>query len=355
MTNSRIEELDFEYAGFIGQRALALMSQLRIPQTPANYSIWFNYCQGVSPALKRAIDDLFDNSAEFDASTRAGLVAKFGTGDDLASVTSDVSGRLGSLMQNAQNLLRTAIDDNRNQMLTMNRVASEIGVDADPEAVIECLVSQLSKSVDRATQLEKNFVEANQELKEIKVSLGEAETRARTDVLTGLSNRGALEEFFESARVSATENGSPFSVLLLDVDHFKRFNDQYGHGVGDEVLRLIGKLLRERIRDQDLSVRYGGEELLVVLRDTDLKACAAFGESVRQSIANCKISRRSTGEALQGVTVSIGVAQWRPRESMADLIDRCDRALYEAKNAGRNRVVTDAQSGRQVTGPSAVA
>jgi diguanylate cyclase len=355
MTNSRIEELDFEYAAFIGQRTVSLMSQLRIPQTPANYSIWFNYCQGVSPALKRAIDDLFKNEAKFDAPTRAALIAAFGKGAELTGVSGDVSERLGSLMENAHKLLQTAITDNRSQMLAMNQVASEIGVNADPNEVIECLVAELSKSVSKASQLERNFVVASQELEEIKVSLGEAETRARTDGLTGLPNRVALEEFFEQARLSAAESRRPLTLLLLDVDHFKRFNDQYGHGVGDEVLRLVAKLLRERINDNDLPVRYGGEELMVVLRDQDLRTSAAFGESIRRSIAECKITRRSTGEILQGITVSIGVAEWQPGDSMADLIERCDRALYRAKDGGRNRVVTDFECELQVSKPSAVA
>jgi diguanylate cyclase len=337
MKSSAVDELDFEYAAFVGQRAVALMGQLKIPQTPANYAIWFNYCQGVSPGLKRAIDDLFETHAEFDASTSAALIAKFGKGDEVAGLSSEVSQRMGSLMQNAQHLLQTAITDNRNQL----QVVSEIGVNADPAEVIECLVAELSKSVSRATRLEQNFVEASQELEEIKVSLDNAETRARTDGLTGLSNRVALEEFFGQARTSSAETGRPLSMLLLDVDHFKRFNDHYGHGVGDEVLRLIAKLLRDRIGDKGLPVRYGGEELMAVLRDHDVRQAAAFGDAIRRSISECKITRRSTGEILQNITVSIGVAQWQPRDSMTDLIERCDRALYRAKHAGRNQVMTD--------------
>jgi diguanylate cyclase len=162
--------------------------------------------------------------------------------------------------------------------------------------------------------------------------------------LTGLPNRLALDDFCRGAQMAALENGGPLSILLMDVDYFKQFNDQYGHGVGDEVLRLIAKLLRERLRKQDLPVRYGGEELMAVLPGSDLQACVALGESIRKAISECKITRRSTGEALQSVTVSVGVAQWRPGESIPDLIERCDRALYKAKAAGRNRIVMDAES-----------
>ena len=336
---SKSDELDYDYAAFIAERAVALMSRLKIAQTPANYAIWFNYCQGTSPGLKRAIDTLFESKTEFNASTSATLVSSFGTGETAVGVSSDVSRRLGSLMEDAQGFLQIAIADNRKQMLAMGEVASEAGAGADPEELIDGLVAELSKSVSRASKLEKNFVEATQELSQIRASLDDAERRARTDVLTGLPNRLAFEDFVRSAQMAAVENRRPLSVMLIDVDHFKRFNDDFGHGVGDQVLRLIAKIVRERVRDQDLPARYGGEELIAVLPNADLQACLAVAESIRGSIAEGKITRRSSGEELRGITVSIGVAQLKHGESVTDLIERCDKALYKAKDAGRNRVV----------------
>jgi diguanylate cyclase len=338
MTN-KSDELDCDYAGFIAERAVAFMSRLKIAQTPANYSIWFNYCQGTSPGLKRAIDTLFENKSNFDAPTSAALISTFGSGDTVVAVSSDVSKRLGSLMLDTQGFLQIAITDNRKQMLAMGEAASEADRGADPGKLIDGLVAELSKSVSRASKLEKNFVDATRELDEIRVSLNHAEKRAKTDVLTGLPNRLAFEDFFCDARLAAVESRRPLSVLLIDVDHFKRFNDSFGHGVGDQVLCLIAKVLRERVRDQDLPARYGGEELVAVLPNADLKTCAAVGEAIRRAISECRITRRASGEVLPGITVSIGVAQLQPGESMADLIERCDRALYEAKGAGRNRVV----------------
>jgi diguanylate cyclase len=137
------------------------------------------------------------------------------------------------------------------------------------------------------------------------------------------------------------ETGEPLSILLIDIDHFKQFNDNFGHGVGDQVLRLMANALRERVREQDLPARYGGEELVAVLPGTELGVCKAVAERIRKSVAKCRITRRSTGELLPAITVSIGVAQFRPGESMAQLIERCDGALYLAKRIGRNRVVTE--------------
>src|SRR5215213_679771 len=111
MTN-KSEEIDYDYAAFIAERAIGLMSSLKIAQTPANYSIWFNYCQGTSPGLKRAIDTLFENESQFDASTSAALISNFGSGEVVA-VSADVTKRLGSLMEDAQGFLQIAIADNR--------------------------------------------------------------------------------------------------------------------------------------------------------------------------------------------------------------------------------------------------
>jgi diguanylate cyclase len=202
-------------------------------------------------------------------------------------------------------------------------------------------MEELAKAAARAAKLEVSFDEKTRELDTIRDSLNKSEERAKTDTLTGLPNRRALDEFFRKSQIAAMENGEPLSILLIDIDHFKQFNDNFGHSVGDQVLRLVAKALRDRVRDIDLPARYGGEELVAVLPGADLAVCTAVAERLRRSIADCQITRRSTGEILPGITVSIGVGQFQFGEAMADLIDRCDRALYLAKKTGRNRVVSE--------------
>ena len=128
---------------------------------------------------------------------------------------------------------------------------------------------------------------------------------------------------------------------MVDVDHFKKFNDTHGHAVGDQVLRLVGRVLRDNIRECDMAARYGGEEFALVLPGIDLMACKEVAERVRGRISNAKLMRRTTGQEIGSVTVSIGVAQFRPAESAEALIERSDRGLYQAKRTGRNRVVTE--------------
>jgi diguanylate cyclase len=247
------------------------------------------------------------------------------------------------VMNSAKQFLTTAIADNRSHMEAIGDVAEASEAGADPKLLIESLMSELAQAATRATKLEASFVEKSRELDTIRDSLNKSEERAKTDTLTGLPNRRALDEFFRTAQLAAMEKDEPLSVLLIDIDHFKNFNDTFGHAVGDQVLRLVAKALRDRVRDVDLPARYGGEELIAVLPGADLAACQRTAERIRYSIAECTITRRSTGETLPGVTVSIGVGQFQPGESMADLIERCDRALYLAKHSGRNRVVTESE------------
>lgn len=336
------DELDFEYVSGVAEKAMRSIAEQRVPPTPHNFHVWFKYALGAPVGLKRTIDILIANKRKFDAITNRDLYTTYvGSKGIDEAVAHQVSQQLHAVLASAQKFLNTAIADNRTQIEAISEVADRSETETDPRLLIETLMNELSKAATRATKLEAQFVEKSRELDMIRESLSQSEARARTDTLTGLPNRRALEEFFRAAQADAMEQGRPLSALLIDIDHFKQFNDKFGHGVGDQVLRLVAKAVRDRVREDDLPARYGGEELIAILPGADLAICAATAERIRSSLADCKITRRSTGEELPGITVSIGVGQFQGGESMEDLIDRCDRALYQAKKRGRNCVVTE--------------
>ena len=348
MAGGSLDEVDFEYATSLAEKTMHAMAAQRVPPTPNNFQVWFKYSLGTPPDLKRTIDILIGNKRKFDTATNQGLFATYiGTQGADEAAAHNVSQQLHSVMASAKQFLTTAIADNRSQMQAINDVADRSEAGADPKLLIESLMTELAKAATRATKLEASFVEKSRELDTIRDSLNKSEERAKTDTLTGLPNRRALDEFFRVAQIAAMEQDEPLSVLLIDIDLFKAFNDNFGHGVGDQVLKLMAKVLRERVREIDLPARYGGEELIAVLPGADLATCETVAERIRRSIAECTITRRSTGEVLPGITVSIGVGQFQPGESMADLIDRCDRALYRAKRTGRNRVVSETELNRE--------
>ena len=336
------DELDFEYVTGVAEKAMGAITGQRVPPTPHNFHVWFKYALGTPVELKRTIDILVANKRKFDAATNRDLYTTYvGSKGTDEAVAHQVSQQLHDVLASAKQFLSTAIADNRTQIEAISNVADRSEIGTDPRLLIETLMNELSQAATRATRLEAQFVEKSRELDVIRESLSQSEERARTDTLTGLPNRRALEEFFRNAQAQAMEQDQPLSAFLIDIDHFKQFNDKFGHGVGDQVLRLVGKALRDRVREYDLAARYGGEELIAVLPGADLDICTAAAERLRGALAECRITRRSTGEALPGITVSIGVGQFQFGETMEDLIDRCDRALYQAKKRGRNCVVTE--------------
>ena len=344
MVGQPIGDMDAEYATTIADRAIRLMSQHSVPPTPSNFAVWFEYSLGNSPALRKIIDILIAGKRRFDASTNAELyityIAPQQTGRDPLS---DLPDQLGGLIESAQQFLNTAVSDNQNHIKALGEVSSEAATAADPRPIIAKLVDELSKATQRASALEASFAATSEELDSIRDSLKAAEQRSNTDALTGLANRHSMDEFLRLAQIAAMEKDEALSVFLIDIDHFKKFNDDYGHQVGDQVLRLVGKVLQEGVREVDLAARYGGEELIAVLPGADLECCSQVAERVRRRIAEARLTRRATGKEIGSITVSIGVAQFRLAESAEAMIERCDRGLYQAKRLGRNRTVTETE------------
>lgn len=341
--HSSFDDPDYDYAASIAGRAMRSMAEQRIAPTPANFAVWYQYFAGSHDDLRNAIDLLIDHNRPFDARTNQDLFETY-VAPQVSAAMVDTSERLQAVMGAAKEFLATAIADNHSQMQAISQVADQGRAGVDPKLLVAQLMNELARAATKATRLEAGFAEKTRELDVIRDSLSRSEERARTDTLTGLANRRALDEFLRKALTTA-EWGEPLSVLMLDIDHFKAFNDNFGHGVGDQVLRLMAKVLREKVREQDLPARYGGEELIAVLPDADLATCAEIAERIRRALAECRITRRSTGEILPSISVSIGVAQYRAGEAITDLIERCDRALYLAKSGGRNRVVTEIELG----------
>jgi diguanylate cyclase len=337
------EEFDIDYAASLAGRSVELMAKNEIPATPANFTLWFNFALGTIPRLNKTIYALLANKRKFDRSVNKGLYDTFVKQQVGALGGVEIPTEINSIIANARDHLAVAISDNRSQIQALDQVSSDLDRGQDAAVAIKRLQSELHDATSRAARTEARLAESSAELAKIKESLAEAELRSKTDALTGIANRHMLDQHLRSSLISAMEHGTPLSVFMLDIDHFKQFNDRHGHQVGDQVLRLVASVLRSCVRDRDLAARYGGEELIAILAGTELEECRDVAERVRAKISGAKITKRATGEDIGAVTVSIGVAQFVPGEAADTLIRRCDVALYEAKKQGRNRtVVADA-------------
>lgn len=190
-------------------------------------------------------------------------------------------------------------------------------------------------------QLSMRMRSSNISLQESENLQGKFEQQALTDGLTGVYNRRWLDQMLPRLLQRSEQDGQPFCVLMIDVDHFKKFNDNYGHAVGDDALRIVADTLVKKVRPIDLVVRYGGEEFCALLPETDLQSGIGAGERLRKAVQQAEICDGSD-KPIPGITISAGLAERRAGENAVDMLRRADQALYLAKAQGRDRLEASA-------------
>ncbi|MCX4195845.1 GGDEF domain-containing protein, partial [Methylobacterium organophilum] len=190
--------------------------------------------------------------------------------------------------------------------------------------------------------LEARMRETRSEIETLREKLDATRRESLTDALTGLANRKHFEETLKASMETARARTTPMSLIILDIDFFKRFNDLYGHLTGDQVLRLVAIVMRENAGKQAQLARFGGEEFGIILPGVDRAVAKQVAETVRTSVMGRELVKRSTGESLGKITISLGVAVLRPGDTPASLMERADLCMFAAKRAGRNRFLDDA-------------
>jgi diguanylate cyclase len=209
------------------------------------------------------------------------------------------------------------------------------------KAIVATLVKSTRDMRETNKALEDRLTLSKTEISNLQQSLEAIRTESLTDPLTGLGNRKYFDRSIEMAVLDAHAKGEPLSLLMFDIDHFKSFNDSYGHLTGDQVLRLVGMSLKQTIKGQDITARYGGEEFAVVLPNTALRQALTVADHIRRAVMAKELKKKSTGEILGRITISVGVSILKPDDDTDALIERADACLYAAKRNGRNRVICE--------------
>jgi diguanylate cyclase len=223
--------------------------------------------------------------------------------------------------------------DNGARLEAASRLSDLVKMRAAITAEVQGLRSAVAERQAEETTATKAL---QQEIDQLRRSVARAENEARTDPLTGAANRGAFDEELARRCELAASRGEPFSLVLADIDHFKKINDTYGHPVGDRVLTAFAEFLRARVRKTDLIARYGGEEFGVILPGATLRPALRKARKLIEELARSDWAVDATTKLR--FTASMGVAAWHDGDDSVGMLERVDRALYRAKHEGRNRV-----------------
>jgi diguanylate cyclase len=220
-------------------------------------------------------------------------------------------------------------------------------VSASPEkirAITRALVEANEKMRRETTELSQSLEKSRQQVAELNSRLIEAEQMGMRDPLTDLANRRSFDANLTKEIAEARARGTPMCLIMADLDHFKKINDNFGHPFGDRVLQRFAELLTRNIKGRDTAARIGGEEFAILLPQTTLAAAAVLVEQIRSKLEAQQWKNVQSGQQFSGITASFGIAGLDGKEDAQSLIKRADALLYDAKRGGRNRVVREASA-----------
>ncbi len=329
-----------------GEIAWRAMRTHKIAPTPRNFEIWYAYCSDDKPQLRSRIDALLEARQPVTQGVLEELYQNFFVSDVNLGAIQSSSRELGNIAAH----LAGQISADRGMIEGFGGVLDEWHPLLDGTPLSRDLIPALrvvktatAETSERLRALETLLAASVTRIGSLKQALARAEIEATRDSLTGLANRRMFDTALASATAEAIRGGMTVSLLMLDIDHFKKFNDTHGHSMGDNVLRLLAKVLTDHIKGRDTAARYGGEEFAIILLGATLPAAMTVGDQIRELLESRPLVNRSNRQKLGIVTCSIGAAVYRAGEAAGDLISRADEALYAAKRGGRNRVCAEAE------------
>jgi diguanylate cyclase len=322
------------------RKAVDAMEAHNVWPTARNFELWLHYIAERDGAVAAEIDNVIQAGKPFTEEVAEQIAVSHLPGAKLTGEILNAGQTLTKELDTVSKAIESARESSEayGQQLAS---ASQTLEGQDSEAfrsMVENLTAATSKVREENQALESQLADTTQELGRLREHLEQVRRDALTDALTGLANRKAFDEGLERACAEMLQQGLTLTLAVVDIDHFKSFNDTWGHQTGDQVIRYVASVIDRAAMAPRLSARYGGEEFAMIFPGETAEAALKVLETVREEVSSRILKRRSTNEELGAITISAGVAQREGDEPIASLIERADGALYASKNGGRNRV-----------------
>lgn len=327
----------------IARQALDVMQAHGVWPTPRNFELWVHYVSESASPLAKEIDRRLGAGEAITESLGEALAAQFLPDARLNGDILQAGDVLSKELQSVTRAIETAQKSSEEYGQELATASQRLGGDAGAvKAVVQDLASATAKVQGDNAQLESQLAETTAELDRLRENLDQVRRDAMTDGLTNLTNRKAFDERLAQACEHADAEGEAVTLAIIDIDHFKGFNDTWGHQIGDQVLRYVASVIGRLGAAPRIAARYGGEEFAIIFPAEGGRTAMAVLEEIRVEVSSRALKRRSTNEDLGAITVSAGYAERLKGESTASLVGRADAALYASKHAGRNRTTAAA-------------
>ncbi len=315
-----------------------------INPTPVNYLVWYAYLKGDNPKLNKEMDEILADSFGYhDRAGRHLFEAYLGQNEDADSQIDLAFRRLLNAVAKKFNEWTQKLDSESKQleMCTQNLKNPDLSTEQIRE--ITKVVLETAEAMKEDTEaMKEGVINSVDEVKRLREELVKARAQVLTDELTEVGNRKAFNEAIAEMTTKVEEEALDSVCLIMsDIDHFKRFNDEFGHLIGDSVLRYFASLMKKLSKENETLCRYGGEEFAILVTNETLERVLEIAEEIRTTLEHARLKRKGSERQIGQITASFGVACYRPGESIESFIARADAALYKAKETGRNRVVSE--------------
>ncbi|MDR2199172.1 MAG: GGDEF domain-containing protein [Deltaproteobacteria bacterium] len=324
------------------KRLLPFMAKQRVPLTPYNYRIFFDYFDGQNAYLKQKLDKYLQERVLFTPELSERLYREiYDYSEERNKQLSSVSRKFETVSQDlGKNLNKTLNSTGHYRQILSESVAqiNSQGATGDSiQAMLSSLLEETKYALNDQSDLADHILSTNKIIATLTSELRDQTRLANMDELTQLYNRRYFSVRFQQM-LQESEDDPLICIAIFDLDHFKAINDNFGHPIGDKVLILCAKILLVHSHDDCLPVRYGGEEFILLTRGKAIEEVAELAETVRRKVEATEVKVRGNSVP---VTISGGVSRYRPGEELIDFIERADQALYRAKASGRNRVLLE--------------
>lgn len=333
-----------EKAHLILSQLVDLFKEKKINPSPLNYYVWYAYFKGDQLKLRQEMDHILEDPFGYTDRLGIRLYQDYLQEDDPHDHEFDRAFK--RLVQLMIQKMQAWTDRFSHHSETINHCQNSFNnaQNMDSQSLKNLTETMLHTANDMqksSEEFQQELMASNQEIIKLQQELRQAQAASMMDELTEIGNRKAFNMALDELTEQAKDTPERLHLILTDIDHFKQFNDKFGHLVGDSVLRYFSNLMKKSQQENEVLCRFGGEEFILILKGTTQEQALARAEQIRQDLANAKLRRKDSETTLGKITASFGVATYLgpDKETLDDFIKRADDALYQAKNSGRNRVL----------------